>query len=91
MKKGKMMEEGDDQIDVIDNDHIVVDITMPDGRKATKTVKEIAERLNELRKQGLLFQHASGALYLILKGSRSYTTTDYINDFLGYVFFDNAE
>jgi hypothetical protein len=91
MKKGKVMEEGDDQIDVIDNDHIVVDITMPDGRKATKTVKEIAERLNELRKQGLLFQHASGALYLILKGSRSYTTTDYINDFLGYVFFDNAE
>jgi hypothetical protein len=44
MKKGKMMEEGDDQIDVIDNDHIVVDITMPDGRKATKTVKEIAKK-----------------------------------------------
>jgi hypothetical protein len=39
----------------------------------------------------LLFQHASGALYLIIKGSRSYTTTDNINDFLGYVFFDKTE
>ncbi len=64
---------------------------MPDGRKVTKTVKEIVEKLNDLRKHGLLFQHASGALYLILKGSRSYTTTDNINDFLGYVFFDKTE
>jgi hypothetical protein len=91
MKKGKMMEEEDDQIDARDNDHSVVDITMPDGRKVTKTVKEIVEKLNDLRKHGLLFQHASGALYLILKGSRSYTTTDNINDFLGYVFFDKTE
>ncbi|MGB8023420.1 MAG: hypothetical protein WCF06_03780 [Nitrososphaeraceae archaeon] len=84
-------EEEDDQIYARDNDHSVVDITMPDGRKVTKTVKEIVEKLNDLRKHGLLFQHASGALYLILKGSRSYTTTDNINDFLGYVFFDKNE
>jgi hypothetical protein len=84
-------EEEEDQIDARDNDHSIVDITMPDGRKVTKTVKEIVEKLNDLRKHGLLFQHASGALYLILKGSRSYTTVDNINDFLGYVFFDKTE
>jgi hypothetical protein len=86
-----MKEEEDDQIDARDNEHSVVNITMPDGRKVTKTVKEIVEKLNDLRKHGLLFQHASGALYLILKGSRSYTTTDNINNFLGYVFFDKTE
>jgi hypothetical protein len=87
-----MIEEGEeDQIDARDKDCSIVDITMPDGRKVTKTVKEIVEKLNDLRKHGLLFQHASGALYLILKGSRSYTTTDNINDFLGYVFFDKTE
>jgi hypothetical protein len=84
-------DEEDDQIYARDNDHSVVGITMPDGRKVTKTVKEIVEKLNDLRKHGLLFQHASGALYLIIKGSRSYTTTDNINDFLGYVFFDKTE
>ena len=69
------MEQEDDQIDARDNDHSLVDITMPDGRNVTKTVKEVVEKLNDLRKQGLLFQHASGALYLILKGRADHRGT----------------
>jgi len=91
-----MEDEEDDQIDARDNDHSIIDITMPNGRKVTKTVNEIVKKLNDLRKQGLLFQHASGALYLILKGRTDhcntfYDTTNNINDFLGYVFFDETE
>jgi hypothetical protein len=70
------------------DDSVVIDLTTKDGRKIAKTVKEIVEKLNDLRKQGLLFQHASGALFLIVKGSRSYTYTHDINEFLSHIFCD---
>jgi len=81
----------DNHIDAMldyNDDSVVIDLTTTDGRKIAKTVKEIVEKLNDLRKQGLLFQHASGALFLIVKGSQSYTYTHDFNEFLSHIFCD---
>jgi len=80
-------------IEEINDENISVNLSMPDGRKVTKTIREVAEKLNSLRRQGLLFQHGSGALFLIQKGredrdGKYYDVTINISEFLGYVFDD---
>ncbi|MBV9177155.1 MAG: hypothetical protein JO297_08960 [Nitrososphaeraceae archaeon] len=82
-------------IEETNEENISINLSMPDGRKLTKTVREVAEKLNSLRKQGLLFQHGSGALFLIQKGKADrnrtyYDVTNNISKFLGYVFDDET-
>jgi hypothetical protein len=82
-------------IEDINDENISVNLSMPDGKKVTKTIREVAEKLNSLRRQGLLFQHGSGALFLIKKGRADhdgtyYDVTNNISEFLGYIFDDEA-
>jgi len=83
-------------IEEINDENISVNLSMPDGRKVTKTIMEVAEKLNSLRRQGLLFQHGSGALFLIQKGredrrdGKYYDVTNNISEFLGYIFDDET-
>ena len=82
-------------IQEINDDNISFNLSMPDGRKVTKTIREVAEKLNSLRRQGLLFQHGSGALFLIQKGredrdGKYYDVTINISEFLGYIFDDET-
>jgi hypothetical protein len=82
-------------IEEINDENISVNLSMPDGRKVTKTIREVAEKLNSLRRQGLLFQHGSGSLFLIQKGradynGKYYDVTNNISEFLGYIFDDET-
>jgi hypothetical protein len=82
-------------IEEINDENTSVNLSMPDGRKVTKTIREVAEKLNSLRRQGLLFQHGSGALFLIQKGRADcngtyYDVTNNISEFLGYIFDDET-
>jgi hypothetical protein len=82
-------------IEEINDENISVNLSMPDGRNVTKTIREVAEKLNSLRRQGLLFQHGSGTLFLIQKGRTDrdgtyYDVTNNISEFLGYIFDDET-
>jgi hypothetical protein len=82
-------------IEEINDENTSVNLSMPNGRKVTKTIREVAEKLNSLRRQGLLFQHGSGALFLIQKGRADryqtyYHVTNNISEFLGYIFDDET-